>query len=80
LKLKTRKESLQIVHHALLAHGLACQATRDASPAECNVATAENLAPLVPVIETAAHITAAQRAFVAEEPNAGILILLLTGR
>ena len=80
LALDTKKERAQIVHHALLAHGLGCQAIRAASPVKCSVATAENFTAYVPVIETPEHIAAARTAFAEEAPNACILMPLLTGR
>jgi beta-glucosidase len=80
IELKTKKEQAQVVHHALLAHGLGCQAIRAASPAKCSVATAENFTSYVPIIETPEHIAAARRAFAVEQPNACILMPLLTGR
>ena len=80
LRLRSRKERAQILHHALLAHGLGCQAIRAASPGKCSVAAAENFTAFVPFVETPEHIAAARQAFVAEEPNACILLPLLTGR
>ncbi|MCU0772512.1 MAG: GH1 family beta-glucosidase [Verrucomicrobia bacterium] len=79
IELKTRKERAQTVHHALVAHGLGCQALRASSPGRCHVATAENFTSFVPIVETEEHLAAARRAFVAEEPNACILLPLLTG-
>ena len=67
---KTRKEVQQTVHHALLAHGLACQAIRAASPGRCHVSLVENLDSYVPVIETPEHIAAACKAFVGESATA----------
>jgi beta-glucosidase len=80
IALNTRKERAQIVHHALLAHGLSCQAIRAASPVKCNVAAAENFHAYVPIVETPEHVAAVRKAFVAEAPNACILMPLLTGR
>ena len=79
IALTTQKEQLQIVHHALLAHGTGCQAIRAASPRPCQIAIAEDFKSYVPVIETSENITAAQRAFLRERNNGGILIPQLTG-
>lgn len=72
-------ERAQIYHHALLAHGAACQAIRAASPKPCFVSIAENFHSFVPIIETAENIEAAKRAFMRESPNSRVLIPLLTG-
>jgi len=80
IKLNTQKEQWQVIHHALLAHGSACQAIRAASSGKCNVAVAENFTSTVPVIEAPEHIVAARRAFVSRAPNANILMPMLTGR
>ena len=80
IALNSKKERAQVVHHALLAHGLGCQAIRAASPVKCNVGTAENFMPYVPIVETPEHIEAVRRAFVTAEPNACILMPMLTGR
>ena len=77
---KTRQEVLQTVHHALLAHGLGCQAIRAASKQPCNVSVVVNFNPFVPVSETPENIAAARRAFVADEHNGTVLVPLLTGR
>ena len=77
---KSRQEVLQTVHHALLAHGLGCQAIRAASPQPCQVALVENFDAYVPVVETPANIAAANKAFVTEEHNGTILVPALTGR
>jgi beta-glucosidase len=78
--LKTRKELFQTIHHALLAHGLGCQAIRAASPGRCHVSLVDNFDAYVPLIETPAHIEAARRAFVSEEHNGTILVPAVTGR
>ena len=78
--LKSAKQRWQGVHHALLAHGRACQAIRAASRGKCNVSIAENFRLYVPVIETPEHIEAARRAFVQEDLNGAIIVPLLTGR
>jgi beta-glucosidase len=76
---KTRKEVLQTVHHALLAHGLGCQAIRAATPKPASVSLVVNFDSYVPVIETPENIEAARRAFVAEEHNGTVLVPALTG-
>jgi beta-glucosidase len=75
----SQAERSRIYHHALLAHGTACQAIRAASPGRCHVSVAENYEACVPVIETPADIEAAGRAFVRER-NGRVLIPMLTGR
>lgn len=76
---KSRKEVLQTVHHALLAHGLGCQAIRAATPKPASVSLVVNFDPYIPVIETPENIEAARRAFVAEEHNGTVLVPALTG-
>jgi beta-glucosidase len=78
--LKTRKELFQTVHHALLAHGRACQAIRAASPGPCHVSLVENLDSYIPAIETPENIAAVRRAFVSMEHNGSVLVPALTGR
>ena len=78
--LKTKKELLQTVHHALLAHGLGCQAVRAAAPGKCHVSLVENFNSYVPVMETPEHIEAAKKAFVSLEHNGVILVPALIGR
>ncbi len=80
LALARRKEQTNITHHALLAHGRACQALRAASPKPCRLAIAEVPTGCVPVIETPEHIAAATKAFRSNSANGGILVPLLTGR
>jgi beta-glucosidase len=75
----SRQEVLQTVHHALLAHGLGCQAIRAATPKPANVALVVNFDPYVPVTETPENIEAAKRAFVMEEHNGTVLVPALTG-
>lgn len=74
------RERWQVNHHALLAHGAACQALRAASPGRCSVALAENYESFVPIIETPEHIAAARHAFTRTEVNGAIITPLLTGR
>ena len=76
---KTRKEVFQTVHHALLAHGLGCQAIRAAAPGRCHVSLVEDFKSYVPVMETPEHIVAVRRAFVSEEHNGTTLVPALTG-
>jgi beta-glucosidase len=76
---KTRKELHQTVHHALLAHGLGCQAIRAATPKPAQVALVVNFDPYIPVIDTPENIEAAKKAFVAEEHNGTVLVPALTG-
>lgn len=78
--LKSVKERAQIHHHALLAHGAACQALRAASPGKCLVSVADNYHSLVPVVETPENIEAARKAFVRDKPNGRTLVPILTGR
>lgn len=77
---KVRQEVMQTVHHALLAHGLGCQAIRAASPQPCEVSLVVNFESYIPVIETAENIQAAAKAFVAEEHNGTVLVPALTGK
>ena len=76
---KSRKEVLQTVHHALLANGLGCQAIRAATPKPAQVSLVVNYDSYVPVVETPENIEAAKRAFVAEEHNGTVLVPALTG-
>lgn len=69
----------QTSHHALLAHGLGCQAIRATSPQPCSVALVDNFAVPVPINESPDNITAAQRAFPSLSTNGGIIIPALTG-
>jgi beta-glucosidase len=76
------KQVWQTSHHALLAHGLGCQAIRAASPVPCKVALVDNFVPTVPLTETEADIAAAKAAFPLiglHGTNGGILIPALTG-
>lgn len=75
----TQKEVWQTSHHALLGHGLACQAIRAASPGPCTVALVDNYAVTVPLVETPEHIAAAQTAFHTAWANGGIIFPALTG-
>jgi beta-glucosidase len=68
----------QVRHHAVLAHGLAVQAIRAAAKPRTKVGPAENIAAVVPAIETPENISAAERAM--RELNAAILTVMLEGR
>ena len=68
----------QVRHHAVLAHGLAVQAIRAKAKPGTKVGPAENIAAVVPVIETPENIAAAERA--TRELNAGYLTVILEGR
>lgn len=76
---KTLKEVWQTSHHAILAHGLGCQALRAASPGPCSVALVDNFTTTVPLIESPEHIAAAQKAFGSLLSNGGIIFPVLTG-
>jgi beta-glucosidase len=75
-----KKDVQQTVHHALLAHGLGCQAIRAASRVPCKVALVTNCDTYVPVIETPPNIAAAKKAFLAEEHNGTVIVPALTGK
>jgi beta-glucosidase len=74
------KQVWQTSHHALLAHGMACQAIRAASPVPCSIALVDNFVPTVPMIESPEHIAAAQAAFSMFSTNGGIVEPALTGK
>ena len=78
-RVKSRKEVWQTSHHALLAHGLGCQAIRAASPVPCKVALVDNIAVTVPINESPANIAAAKSAFHTCGQNGGIIFPALTG-
>lgn len=76
------KQVWQTSHHALLAHGLGCQAIRATSPVPCSVALVDNFVATVPLTETEADIAAAQAAFPLNGingTNGGIVVPALTG-
>lgn len=73
------KQVWQTSHHALLAHGLGCQAIRAASPVPCSVALVDNTAVTVPINESSVNIEAAQKAFHLCGQNGGIIFPALTG-
>lgn len=68
----------QVRHHAVLGHGLAVQAIRAAAQPRTKVGLAENASICVPVIETAAHVSAASKAMRAL--NAPFLTAILEGK
>lgn len=76
---ETAKQVWQTSHHALLAHGLGCQAIRSASPVPCSVALVDNFAVPIPIGEAPAHLAAARKAFHRCGENGGILFPALTG-
>lgn len=76
---RSEKQVWQTSHHALLAHGLGCQAIRAASPVACSVALVDNFAVTVPIGEAPAHLAAARKAFHVAGPNGGVLFPALTG-
>lgn len=73
------KQVWQTSHHALLAHGLACQAIRAATPVPCSIALVDNFLPTIPIGESPEHIAAAQQAFHVCGTNGGIVEPALTG-
>ena len=68
----------QIVHNALLGHGLSTQALRANCPADVKVGFADNPKFPVPVYETNEHIDAAKKAYI--EMNSQILFPIMTGK
>jgi beta-glucosidase len=79
-RVKTRKAIWQTSHHALLAHGLACQAIRAAAtPQPCQVTLVDNLFVPVPISESAANIAAAGQALGLCGTNGGVIFPALTG-
>src|SRR5262249_7253020 len=68
----------QTRHHAVLGHGLAVQAIRAHAKPGTKVGLAENMTIACPVIETAAHIEAAQRA--GRELNAQYMTVIQEGK
>lgn len=78
-RVSSRKQVWQTSHHALLAHGMACQAIRAASPVSCSVALVDNFSVPIPLTESEADIQAAKRAFPDFWVNGGITLPALTG-
>jgi beta-glucosidase len=68
----------QVRHHAVLAHGLAVQAIRAGAKPGTKVGPAENIAAVVPAVETSENISAAEVAM--RELNAPVLTVMLEGR
>ena len=68
----------QTRHHAVLGHGLAVQAIRASAKPGTKVGLAENINIPVPVVETPAHIAAAERAM--REMNAQYLTVIMEGK
>jgi len=75
----TLKQVWQTSHHALLAHGLGCQAIRANTPQPCTVALVDNYLATVPLADTLDHVAAAQAAFSTVGTNGGIIVPALTG-
>ncbi|MBW4605510.1 MAG: beta-glucosidase [Calothrix sp. FI2-JRJ7] len=78
-RVSSNKEVWQTSHHAILAHGLACQAIRAATPVSCKVALVDNMAVTVPISESPANIEAAKKALYTSMQNGGIIFPVLTG-
>ena len=68
----------QTRHHAVLGHGLAVQAIRASAKPGTKIGLAENINIPVPVVETPAHIAAAERAM--REMNAQYLTVIMEGK
>jgi beta-glucosidase len=68
----------QVRHHGILAHGFGVQALRANTPSGTEVGLAENAVVFVPVLETEAHVQAAQRA--TRIGNAPFLTALMEGK
>jgi len=79
-RVRSSRDVWQTSHHALLAHGLSCQAIRAASPQPCQVALVDNFLATVPLTETAEDIAAARAAFPRAGTNGGIIVPALTGQ
>jgi beta-glucosidase len=78
-RVKNRKAVWQTSHHALLAHGLGCQAIRAATPSSCSVTLVDNFGVTVPLNESPSHIEAAKKAFPYHCGNGGIIYPAITG-
>ena len=72
------KDACQVRHHGVLAHGLGVQAIRAHTGSDVRVGIADNPRISIPVIETAEHIAAAQRA--TREENAPFLTAIMEGK
>jgi len=77
-RVRSRKEVWQTSHHALLAHGLACQAIRS-NAAQSMIGLVDNFGVTVPLSESAENIEAAKKAFPYHCGNGGIIYPVLTG-
>lgn len=73
----SRKRVAQVVHNAVLGHGMAVRAIRASAP-QAMVGLAENPSATVPVIESPEHVEAAHKAM--REENAAILGVILSGK
>jgi beta-glucosidase len=71
-------EFYQVRHHTVLAHGLSVQAIRAKARQGTKIGPAENIEIIVPLIEAAEHIKAAEMA--TRERNAPFLTVMLEGR
>lgn len=78
-RIASLKDVWQTSHHALLAHGMACQAIRAASPVPCSISLADNIVPTIPINESSLNIAAAKLAFHTCGQNGGIIFPALTG-
>ncbi len=78
-QVSNKKEVWQTSHHALLAHGMGCQAIRTESPKQCKVALVDNFGVTVPITESPSNIIAAKKAFHTNAQNGGIIFPALTG-
>jgi beta-glucosidase len=78
-RVKNRKAVWQTSHHALLAHGLGCQAIRAATPQPCSVSLVDNFGVTVPLNESDSHIEAAKKAFPYHCGNGGIIYPAIVG-
>jgi beta-glucosidase len=79
IRVGSKKEVWQTSHHALLAHGLACQAIRANAAKPCSIGLVDNFGVTVPISESDENIEAAQKAFPYHCGNGGILYPALTG-
>lgn len=75
----SKKEVWQTSHHALLAHGLGCQAIRAATPGECFVSLVDNFWVTVPINESPINVAAAKAALQTCGQNGGIIFPALGG-
>ena len=73
-----KAQFLQTRHNAVLGHGLSVQAIRAAAKPGTRVGLAENMTICAPVIETAEHIAAAERA--TRERNAQYMTVIQEGK